>query len=283
MKKQLHLLFIAMMFLYGANVMAQCTPNSYYADSSATIRPDTLNFSLQDFACHGHAYDATITIKTTTDTTVNFNGSMVPFHVLKFKILSVTGMPAGFAYTPNVPEWDNGGTVPNQTAILGCVGITADSAHVSAANTTSSPITYPISILADAYVQIHGSPNPTGWASQLQPPGLKVPGYKIIVYPASATQCATGILEYSPDRFSVISNYPNPFSKTTEIKYTVPTTQEMEFKVYNMLGKLIEQRKVVAITGENIIKFNGEKLSSGIYMYSISNGKETIVKKMVVN
>jgi len=78
--------------------------------------------------------------------------------------------------------------------------------------------------------------------------------------------------------YSLSQNYPNPFNPTTTIKYTIPTVetgyipslQHVTLKIYDILG-----REVAALVnkeqsaGNYETEFDGSKLSSGIYIYSI--------------
>ncbi|MBI1937532.1 MAG: T9SS type A sorting domain-containing protein [Ignavibacteriales bacterium] len=78
--------------------------------------------------------------------------------------------------------------------------------------------------------------------------------------------------------YSLSQNYPNPFNPTTTIKYTIPTVetgyipslQHVTLKIYDILG-----REVAALVnkeqsaGNYEVEFDGSKLSSGIYIYTI--------------
>ncbi len=92
----------------------------------------------------------------------------------------------------------------------------------------------------------------------------------------------------APTEFSLEQNYPNPFNPVTIIKYSIPSvgTSIMRFvqlKVYNTLGKeiatLVNEDKPA---GSYTIKFDGSKLSSGIYFYKLTTGDYSSVKKMML-
>ena len=86
-----------------------------------------------------------------------------------------------------------------------------------------------------------------------------------------------------PTLFSVNQNYPNPFNPTTEISYSLPKVSNVTLKVYNTLGQvvatLVNERQEA---GRHIVEFNGTKLSSGIYFYSIRTEENVSVKKMIL-
>jgi photosystem II stability/assembly factor-like uncharacterized protein len=95
----------------------------------------------------------------------------------------------------------------------------------------------------------------------------------------------TGIIEEKniPEQFSLIQNYPNPFNPSTSIKFSLPNAGRVQLKIYNLLGKevseLINEEKPA---GNYEIKFDGSKLPSGVYFYTISAGNFRQTKKMIL-
>ena len=85
-------------------------------------------------------------------------------------------------------------------------------------------------------------------------------------------------------------NYPNPFNPTTSIKYTIPdastkimSTQNVVIRVYDVIGNEITVLlNEVKSPGNYEIKFDGSKLSSGIYYYQIVAGDFQETKKMIL-
>jgi 1,4-alpha-glucan branching enzyme len=89
--------------------------------------------------------------------------------------------------------------------------------------------------------------------------------------------------------FSLEQNYPNPFNPVTTIKYTVGTRPSItggvfvQLKVYDLLG-----REVTTLVnkeqgpGKYEVKFNGGKLSSGLYIYRIQYGSIMLSRKMLL-
>jgi hypothetical protein len=102
---------------------------------------------------------------------------------------------------------------------------------------------------------------------------------------------ATGIkneIVSLPESFSLEQNYPNPFNPTTNIKYSIPSagTSLMKFvqlKVYDILGNevvtLVNEEKQA---GRYEVKFDGSGLSSGIYLYKLTAGDFSQVRKLVL-
>ena len=84
-----------------------------------------------------------------------------------------------------------------------------------------------------------------------------------------------------------ISNYPNPFSVSTTIKYRIEKTANVKLSVFNIMGK-----EVAVLVNEKMqegsysVEWNGTTMSgstvpSGIYFYNLQNGTESITKRMI--
>jgi hypothetical protein len=89
--------------------------------------------------------------------------------------------------------------------------------------------------------------------------------------------------ELLPSSFTLYQNYPNPFNPTTSISYSIPTDEFVTLKVYDITGKeitILENERKQA--GIHQVNFNAENLSSGIYIYSISAGKYSSSKKLLL-
>jgi hypothetical protein len=86
-----------------------------------------------------------------------------------------------------------------------------------------------------------------------------------------------------PTAFALYQNYPNPFNPVTTIKYDLPKQVHVTLKVYNILGEEVAVLvNVEKQPGSYEVKFDGSRLSSGIYFYSIQTGNKTITKKMIL-
>ena len=78
-------------------------------------------------------------------------------------------------------------------------------------------------------------------------------------------------------------NFPNPFNPKTTINYKLPENAFVTLKVYDLLGNevaiLVNEEKQ---KGNYNLEFNGNKLSSGVYIYTFSAGAYRISKKMTL-
>jgi hypothetical protein len=77
--------------------------------------------------------------------------------------------------------------------------------------------------------------------------------------------------------------YPNPFNPRTKINYVLPGTCLVRLKVYDVLGREVQTLvNGVQTQGKHEITFDGSRLSSGMYMYSLQSGNYIIFKKMLL-
>jgi hypothetical protein len=93
-----------------------------------------------------------------------------------------------------------------------------------------------------------------------------------------------------PQAFSLSQNYPNPFNPTTTIQFTVPQghTGRTLLEIFDARGRAVKTlvesslppgRHTVVWDGRNAA---GEKVASGIYLFSLKTGEKTVVRKMSV-
>lgn len=86
----------------------------------------------------------------------------------------------------------------------------------------------------------------------------------------------------TPKSFGLEQNYPNPFNPTTNILFTINEPGNIALTVHDELGRVVEtliQNYLSA--GEYEVLFNGNGKSSGVYFYTLDNGKSAITKSMI--
>jgi hypothetical protein len=91
-----------------------------------------------------------------------------------------------------------------------------------------------------------------------------------------------------PVQFALHRNYPNPFNPSTVIRYDLPESAHVKLVVYNVLGKtvrtLVDAKqapgyKHVTWDGKND---NGERVTSGVYIYRIETDGFTAEDKLTL-
>jgi hypothetical protein len=86
-----------------------------------------------------------------------------------------------------------------------------------------------------------------------------------------------------PGEFGLMQNYPNPFNPTTTISFNLPQSNEVELKVFNLLGQeLLTLVKEYKQAGVYELIFDASALPTGVYIYSIKTGNYTAFKKMTL-
>ncbi len=86
-----------------------------------------------------------------------------------------------------------------------------------------------------------------------------------------------------PNDYLLEQNYPNPFNPSTTIRYSIAERGDVELKVYDALGNLVEtlvNREQEA--GVYQVEFNPVNLASGIYFYQIKTNSFVETKKLVL-
>jgi hypothetical protein len=84
-------------------------------------------------------------------------------------------------------------------------------------------------------------------------------------------------------------NHPNPFNPSTTIGYYLPVDSPVTLEVYDTSGRLVarlldgaKQAKGTHSVEWRGLDAQGRSVSSGVYFYRLTSGKETISKKMVL-
>ena len=86
-----------------------------------------------------------------------------------------------------------------------------------------------------------------------------------------------------PSEYKLFQNYPNPFNPVTNISYSLPEQAYVKIKVFDVLGREVaELVNETKHAGKHEVIFDGSKLSSGVYFYSIKTNKFSDVKKLVL-
>lgn len=85
-----------------------------------------------------------------------------------------------------------------------------------------------------------------------------------------------------PEQPILSQNYPNPFNSTTTIEFIIPESMEVNFTIYDIMGReiktLVDEYKQ---SGAYKIDFDAANISSGIYFYSLKAGSFFESKRMM--
>ena len=80
-----------------------------------------------------------------------------------------------------------------------------------------------------------------------------------------------------------LSNFPNPFSASTTISFTLNKSSKVKLNIYDINGKLIQTIANKEFSaGEHLIDFYGETLSTGIYYCVMKSGEAIQTRKLLI-
>ncbi len=101
------------------------------------------------------------------------------------------------------------------------------------------------------------------------------------------TTVSTGIKNQAltaVNAFSLVQNYPNPFSATTTIDFSLPESSPVTLKVYNALGDCVATLASGEFTaGLHSAEFDARGIPNGVYFYRLAAGKnvQTVMMEIV--
>lgn len=249
MKRLLLLIITTGLFSFNSN--AQCTPNPQYMDSIYGAWPDTVtNFvSGQVGVVYNQVLDFKLPIDA-GDVDPGFAGVPVDSAVLT----QVIGLPPGLSYTCN-------------NATCSWLGGQQGCATLEGTPTTSG--SYDITITLDGWVTVFFQP-----FQQV----LSFTGYVIDVNPAGIET-----ISLTNETFILNQNFPNPSNGNTTIQFIAGDNTNVNFTISNLLGDVIKNDIINTKRGVNTIDLDISDYPDGVYLYSITNGKNKLTKRMIIN
>ncbi len=97
---------------------------------------------------------------------------------------------------------------------------------------------------------------------------------------------ATGIADLAlgiPSTYILNGNYPNPFNPTTTIRFGVPKRSAVRIAVFTIQGELVGMLVDGEVgPGYHEVRFDGSRLSSGVYLYRVQAGSFVQTKTLLL-
>ncbi len=97
-----------------------------------------------------------------------------------------------------------------------------------------------------------------------------------------------GIVRVTPKVHSITQNYPNPFYRSTQIRYAIPRSERVKVEVFNVTGQsvrvLVDQEETL---GYKVVSWDGRdedglNLGCGVYFYRMTTPEFQATKKMLL-
>jgi len=130
--------------------------------------------------------------------------------------------------------------------------------------------------------------NITGIVSQYKSGSPYSSGYQLLPRQLSDIELYTAVQPEQQNStvvkgFALSQNYPNPFNPTTNINFNLDKAGLVSLKVYNILGtevaSLVNEFKSA---GSYSVPFNAANLTSGVYLYKLQVGSQSLTKKLTL-
>ena len=235
-----------------------CVPNMELQDSLFGLWPDTIeNLAEGNINIY---YEDYVQIKTpaTAGEVPDVPEEYAMFTIDSIGLVEAQGLPEGIEMSCSTPSCNYNG---NEVGCVTVYGIT-DTSGV-----------FDLTFVVDGWITVFFQPlamsDVVGY--------VEIDGYKLII-----NGDGTSIDVVYTNSFSVLQNAPNPVTDKTAIYYNVVNNQKVTFEVFNMLGAKIKSESLSAKKGVNQINLDASQFDAGIYFYTLSNGDQTISKRMIV-
>ena len=94
--------------------------------------------------------------------------------------------------------------------------------------------------------------------------------------------------QITPAKFELAQNFPNPFNPTTDITFSIDRAANVDLSIYNMLGQKVRTLTTGSkVAGTHVLRWDGRdesgsSVSTGIYLYTLTDGSTSITKKMAL-
>jgi|GEM_PF-5055836 len=106
---------------------------------------------------------------------------------------------------------------------------------------------------------------------------------QVLRFTGPSEKRSTSTDEYLPAAFKLSGNFPNPFSESTQITYSLDRSTHVELIVFDIMGKQIDVLvSRYQSAGDYTITYTPAKLPSGLYAYRLQTHGYIETKQMMV-
>lgn len=250
-----------------AQQTATCKPDASLPDTAIGVIPLPYSATnpkggISDTACLNTFYDFVFTMAIPKNITIS--GLTLEINSISIATSgAMKNLPSGLSYTCNPPN---------------CVFKSGEKGCILIAGTPNNPIN-----LGQNDLKIDGLLNsflsvPVTFPSDQFAAG----NYYLYVRPQGSKACLTSSTRELSATKLRMGNVPNPFTGSTQIEVEAEIRGQFDFRVYDLTGRIISHRPVQITQGINRIPFEANNLAAGLYVFTLTDGLNTISRKMVV-
>jgi len=261
----------ATLFVAGAIFTAQ------FANAACTIIPQDsagLNPNWPGLPCivQGQAYNEVINLK-------NFS-TVSGITVEWLRVDSIIGAPAGINWSMTVPT----GNVPNQL-------LTNEDGCIEVAGTTSAARgDYRLGLYVCVKISLFANPlcnEANALIAQIGQisPGAELPDFSYFLRVVENGETCPDSLVLNVNELKTVSGlnvYPNPFSSKAAITFTSAVSAKYTARLVDVMGREVYAETINATSGTNMVEMNRNNISTGVYFFTLSDGKATTTKRVIV-
>ncbi len=255
----------------GTALMAQqtatCKPDASLPDTAVGVIPLPYSATnpkggIADTACLNTFYDFVFTLA--IPKTITLSGITLAINNVTIATSgAVKNLPSGLSYTCNPPN---------------CVFKSGEKGCILIAGTPNNAIN-----LGQNDLKIDGLVNsflpvPVTFPSEQFAAG----NYYLYVRPQGSAACRTSSTRELAATKLRMGNVPNPFTGSTQIEVEAEIRGQFDFRVYDLTGRMIQRRPVQITQGINRIPFEANNLAPGLYVFTLTDGLNTVSRKMVI-
>lgn len=97
------------------------------------------------------------------------------------------------------------------------------------------------------------------------------------------TRACVKSIESVEANISDLSITPNPFSTVTKVSFTSENEEKYSVRLTNILGSVVFAQDIVSKNGgNNVVAIENKNYANGVYFVTITNGKSSVTRRVVI-
>ena len=210
------------------------------------------------------AYESIIQVRVPKDTVVDYMGNTVLADFDNVSLDSVSNMPSGLGYACNPFSCVFNGQSDGCVKISGTVATSDTGVYRLVLNITAN-------MLVNGFLPV---------AQAVQDSTFLL---AVGVVPDTSGGSGSGVNAMIFKDITQLDVFPNPLQDEGSVSFYVKERSDIEFRIIDMLGNLVNKRSIKSAHGLKTLSVNTKEYSNGVYFISLTNGHDTVTKKVMIN